>query len=91
VDMFGAVLTHIHNGDPLNDSTGAIGMLIRLAAVGVLVGLRQRNGGTLPTVRSSVLRATAATIACFLIAVGGSVAARHLSAPVPGIASPATK
>ena len=91
VDMFGAVLTHIHNGDPLNDSTGAIGMLIRLAAVGVLVGLRQRNGGTLPTVRGSVLRATAATIACFLIAVGGSVAVRHLSPPVPGIASPATK
>ena len=24
VDMFGAIYTHMHNGDPLNDSTGAI-------------------------------------------------------------------
>jgi uncharacterized membrane protein YphA (DoxX/SURF4 family) len=91
VDMFGAVLTHIHNGDPLNDSTGAIGMLIRLMAVGVLFALRQRNGGAQPTVRSSVLRITAATITCLLIAVGGSVAARHLSPPTPGVISPATK
>jgi uncharacterized membrane protein YphA (DoxX/SURF4 family) len=90
VDMFGAVLTHIHNGDPLNDSTGAIGMLIRLMAVGVLFALRQRNGGGMPTVRNSVLRATAATITCLVIAVGGSVAVRHLSPPSPGVASPAT-
>jgi hypothetical protein len=40
VDMFGAVLTHIHNGDALNGSTGAIGLLIRLIAVGVLWTLR---------------------------------------------------
>jgi len=91
VDMFGAVLTHIHNGDPLNDSTGAIVMLIRLIAVGVLLALRQRNGGVLPTVRSSVLRTTAATITCLLIAVGGSVAVRHLSSATPGATSPATK
>jgi len=91
VDMFGAVLTHIHNGDPLNDSTGAIGMLIRLMAIGVLLALRQRNGGALPKVRSSVLRATMATITCLLIAVGGSVAVRHLSPPTPAVASPATE
>jgi uncharacterized membrane protein YphA (DoxX/SURF4 family) len=90
-DMFGAVLTHIHNGDPINDSTGAIGMLIRLAAVGILLVLRQRNGGVLPTVRSSVLRATAVTIICLLIAIGGSVAVRHLSPPTSGVTSPATK
>jgi len=91
VDMFGAVLTHIHNGDPVNDSTGAIGMLTRLMAVGVLLALRQRNDGMLPTVRSSALRATAATITCLLIAIGGSVAVRHLSPPTPGVTSPATK
>jgi hypothetical protein len=51
-------MTHIHNGDPLNDSTGAIGMLIRLIAVGVLLTIRQRSAATLPTVRSSLLRAT---------------------------------
>ena len=36
IDMFGAVLTHIHNGDPLNDSTGAIAMLLRLGIFAVL-------------------------------------------------------
>jgi hypothetical protein len=51
-------MTHIHNGDPLNDSTGAIGMLIRLIAVGVLLTIRQRSAATLPTVSSSLLRAT---------------------------------
>jgi hypothetical protein len=39
-------MTHIHNGDPLNDSTGAIGMLIRLIAVGVLLTIRQRSAAT---------------------------------------------
>jgi uncharacterized membrane protein YphA (DoxX/SURF4 family) len=91
VDMFGAVLTHIHNGDPLNDSTGAIGMLIRLMVVGVLLALRQQNRGMLPTVRSSVLRATAVTITCLLIAIGGSVAVRHLGPPTPVVPAPATK
>jgi hypothetical protein len=91
VDMFGAVLTHIHNGDPLNDSTGAIGLLIRLVAVGVILALRQRNGGRLPTVRGSALRVAAATIACVVVAFGGSVAVRHLSTSTPGIASPASK
>jgi len=33
---FGAVLTHIHNGDPLNDSTVAISMLLRLGVFSVL-------------------------------------------------------
>jgi len=91
VDMFGAVLTHIHNGDPLNDSTGAIGMLIRLITVGVLITLRQRSGRTLPSVRSAVLRTTTATITCLLIAVGGSAAIRHLSPPTPEVTSPGTK
>jgi uncharacterized membrane protein YphA (DoxX/SURF4 family) len=93
IDMFGAVLTHIHNGDPLNDSTGAIGMLIRLIAVGVLWELRQRDGGALsmPTVRNSVLRVTAGAMACLLIAVGGSVAVRHLSPPPSAAASPVSR
>jgi len=81
VDMFGAVLTHIHNGDPLNDSTGAIGMLIRLVAVGVLWVLRQRACEPPTKVRNAVLGVAAAATACLLIAAGGSVAVRHLSRP----------
>jgi len=83
VDMFGAVLTHIHNGDPLNDSTGAIGMLIRLVAVGVLWALRQRACEPPTTVRNAVLGVAAAATACLLIAAGGGVAVRHLSHPAP--------
>jgi len=33
IDMVGAVYTHVHNGDPLNDRTGAIAMLIRIIVI----------------------------------------------------------
>lgn len=78
VDMFGAVLTHIHNGDPLNDSTGAIGMLIRLFAIGVLWVLSRRRGASSPTVRNSVLSVATVGVVCLLVAIGGSAAMRHL-------------
>jgi uncharacterized membrane protein YphA (DoxX/SURF4 family) len=42
VDMFGALLTHVHNGDPLNDSTGAIGSLISIVLLGGLFTLRRK-------------------------------------------------
>jgi hypothetical protein len=45
VDMVGAIVTHVQNGDPLDDSTGAIGMLIRLgtiAALSVSLGRRPK-------------------------------------------------
>jgi hypothetical protein len=91
VDMFGAVLTHIHNGDPLNDSTGAIGLLIRLTVIGVLWTLRRQGNESTTTVRNSVLGVAAVVTACLLLAVGGSVTVRHLSRSVPIVASPASK
>jgi uncharacterized membrane protein YphA (DoxX/SURF4 family) len=77
VDMFGAVGTHIHNGDPLNDNTGAIGLLIRLAAVGVLWLLSRRPAYS---VRRSMMTVAAAVLICLVAAVGGSTAVRHASA-----------
>ena len=82
IDMFGAVLTHIHNGDPLNDSTGAIGALIRLFAIGVLWALSRRNGTSSPTVRNSILSVSAVVVVCLLSAIGGSMVMRHLGAAV---------
>lgn len=81
IDMFGAVATHVHNGDPLNDSTGAIGLLIRLAALGVLWTLRPRAGRPDRTVRSSLAISAATAIVCLLVAVAGSIVLRHLSPP----------
>ena len=78
VDMFGAVVTHIHNGDPLNDSTGAIGMLIRLAVIGVLWDLSRRSS---KSTRNSILCVGAVALFCLVAAVGGSSAVRHVSAP----------
>jgi len=78
VDMFGAVLTHIHNGDPLNDSTGAIGALIRLFVVGVLWALSRRRGASSSSVRNSVLSVATVGVVCLLIAIGGSAAMHHL-------------
>jgi uncharacterized membrane protein YphA (DoxX/SURF4 family) len=87
IDMFGAVVTHIHNGDPLNDNTGAIGLLIRLVAVGVLWALSPRAGKPECTVRNSLLGVGATAVACLAIAVAGSISMRHLNPPVPMIAS----
>jgi uncharacterized membrane protein YphA (DoxX/SURF4 family) len=36
IDMFGAFYTHAFNGDPLDDSTGAVGMLFRIALLAAL-------------------------------------------------------
>lgn len=91
VDMFGAVLTHIHNGDPLNDSTGAIGMLIRLGAIGILLAMRTRDGEARIPVRSAVLRTAAPAVTCLLIAFGGSTAIRHLGTSPAGVVSRTAK
>lgn len=79
IDMFGAVLTHVHNGDPLNDSTGAIGMLIRLIIFGVLWQMRQRDAAPSRSVGNSIRSVGATACLCFLIALGGSVTMRDLS------------
>ncbi len=83
IDMFGAVLTHIHNGDPLNDSTGAIGMLIRLAVVGVIWQLSRRTQASSNSIRSSIVRVGGVAIGCLLVAMGGGAAVRHLSGVAP--------
>jgi hypothetical protein len=78
VDMFGAFLTHAHNGDPVNDSTGTIGSLIRLVALAVLWTLRSQEGPSRRTVRVSVLAVAAATLVCVLLAGIGRVTIRHV-------------
>lgn len=88
IDMFGAVLTHIHNGDPLNDSTGAIGMLIRLVAVAVLFELQTREPKSLPTVSRASFRAAGATVLCLCIAIAGGAALRHQNTSAPATVAP---
>ena len=75
VDMFGAVLTHFHNGDPLNDSTGAIAMLLRLGVFSVL-SERSRTATT-ASFRWPLLRLAAAALICLLIAGAGGLLIRH--------------
>lgn len=89
IDMFGAVLTHVHNGDPLNDSTGAIGMLVRLAALSILWMMRPRDAEPERTLRASAIRVAAGAAICLLIAVGGGAAMRHHAPPASAILSPA--
>jgi len=66
-------------------------VLIRLIALGALWSLQRRHGKSLPTLRSSMVSVAAAVLACLLIAVGGSVAVRHLSPPTPATTSPISK
>jgi uncharacterized membrane protein YphA (DoxX/SURF4 family) len=78
IDMFGAVITHVHNGDPLNDSSGAIGMLIRLVAVAILFGLQPRERDVAqPPFSRALFVAIGAAVICLCIALGGAVALRH--------------
>jgi len=81
VDMFGAFYTHIHNGDPLNDSTGAIGMLMRLGAIAIFWALRQDSAGSARAVRKSLFAVGVAAVICMVIAVGGSEIVRHHRSP----------
>lgn len=82
VDMFGAVLTHVHNHDPLNDSTGAIAMLIRLAAIAILWSMRPQIEERPVGARRAFLTVAAGAIVCLVIAACGSIALRHLPSPV---------
>jgi hypothetical protein len=85
IDMFGAVLTHIHNGDPLNDSSGAIGLLIRLAVLAILWTMRPHEPKPARSLRASIARVATIGVVCLLIAFGGASQLRHA---IP-IASPA--
>ena len=64
IDMFGAIVTHAHNGDPLDDSTGAIGMLIRL---GIITSL------TLALGRRMTARSAAAMLGVAVVAAGFAI------------------
>jgi uncharacterized membrane protein YphA (DoxX/SURF4 family) len=76
-DMFGAIVTHIQNHDPVNDSAGAIAMLIRLAAIAALWTLHADATRARFRWRRSLATITAAGAACATIAIVGSVALRH--------------
>jgi len=64
ITMFGAIYTHVHNGDPLDDSTGAISMLLWLTMIAVLLaGHRWRGVGL-------------GAVVCAALAVAGSALVR---------------
>lgn len=72
IDVFGAIVTHVHNGDPLNDSTGAIGIVIRLAEIAALVVLAPRGLFARFSLRSRIGLALSAAVMCLVIAIAGS-------------------
>jgi uncharacterized membrane protein YphA (DoxX/SURF4 family) len=81
IDMFGAIWTHVHNGDPLNDSTGAIASLIRIAVIASLWAWRPRAQDAPFSARRRLAGVAAAAVFCFAFAVAGSRAMRHPSQP----------
>lgn len=72
VDMLGAIVTHVHNGDPLDDSTGALTMLIRLAAIAVLVIITPHGLFSHFSPRSRVVIASTTAVVCLVIAITGT-------------------
>lgn len=79
IDMLGAVFTHVHNGDPLNDSTGAIAMLIRLTAIVVVWILRPRASNASRSVRGRFIGAVVCAVFSIVAAAAGSRAMRRPS------------
>lgn len=73
IDMFGAIVTHVHNGDPLDDSTGALGTLIRLAAIAALVVIAPRGLFLRFSLAYRIGIATSVAVVCLGIAIAGSV------------------
>lgn len=85
IDMFGAVLTHVHNGDPLNDNTGAVGMLIRLIGVGTIWALRRSIGRTPARPRKLALSLGSVILGCVAIAAAGATVIRHVHLAPQGV------
>ncbi len=79
IDMFGAVATHVRNGDPLNDSTGAINMLIRLSAIGAIWALSSSADKPIRITRLRLVGVFIALVVALGIAVAGSFALHHSS------------
>jgi len=79
VDMFGAIYTHIHNGDPLNDSTGAIGQLLRLGAIIAVWVLSTKSGVPAPRElrRKRLIVAAVGAVICISAAVVGGTMMRR--------------
>lgn len=78
VDMFGAIYTHIHNGDPLNDSTDAIVALFHLAVIAILWNLRT---GTAEKRRIPYTVIAAGAVVCRLVAILGGMLMRQTVPP----------
>lgn len=93
IDMFGAVVTHVHNGDSINDSTGAIALLMRLAALAVLLGLRPQARRPLRSFRTSMALTAAVMAVCLGLALSGAATerARTQGIPAGAIPSPVSK
>jgi uncharacterized membrane protein YphA (DoxX/SURF4 family) len=77
VDMFGAIATHVHNGDPLNDSTGAIITLVKFTAIAALWVLHRNATSPARSPRKTLFGVASVAIVCLLAAVGGSARMRH--------------
>jgi len=78
IDMFGAIDTHIHNGDPIHDSTGAVGMLIRLSIIAVLWVMRRPTQVKI-SMRASLISVALGAAVCAIVAFSGSALIRHIS------------
>jgi hypothetical protein len=76
VDMFGAIYTHLRNGDGVDADMDALAMLVRLGTIAVLWQLGRR--ADVPVRRALGIVAAGAML-CVAAAIAGGHLARHLS------------
>ena len=77
IDMFGAIFTHIHNGDSINDSTGAISALIRFGVILTLWAWRPRHESDMVSMRQRFVGIAIAAALCAAAAAAGSALMRR--------------
>jgi hypothetical protein len=76
VDMFGAIYTHLHNGDGIDADMDALAMLLRLGTIAVLWQVGRRSD--VPIRRAFGIAAAGAAL-CLVAAVAGAQLVRQLS------------
>ena len=76
VDMFGAIVTHVHNGDPLDDSAGAIAMLLRLATIAVLLIVGRERWLSRFSIGTRALILLSGAVGCVVVAILGGTMLR---------------
>jgi hypothetical protein len=77
--VFGAIYTHLHNGDNIHDGKDAFAMLIELGTIAFAWALQTGENISTDQTRRRVIGVALSILVCALLAVVGGTLVRHAS------------